>query len=176
MKCYKHPRIDAVGVCSECGQGICDKCAVKIGGKLYCKSDADQVFGAPKAKAATPAPTVALKVTAPPVVPARPKEDLVYDGKKWVPASTVPPRSSGAGALPIVGIIFCLIGWTGLLLPWLFYLLAIVAGEVALKRWARSRTDILMCYVPIAAGALLLVWWLFGFINLFSLLESMGGV
>ncbi|MFZ3077954.1 MAG: hypothetical protein WA139_05835 [Candidatus Aenigmatarchaeota archaeon] len=55
MKCYKHPKIDAVGVCHECGEGICKKCAVKIGGKLYCKSDADKVFGTPKAQAATAA-------------------------------------------------------------------------------------------------------------------------
>ena len=37
--------MDAVGVCSECGQGVCDVCAVRIGGKLYCKADADRVFG-----------------------------------------------------------------------------------------------------------------------------------
>ena len=34
-----------MGVCSECGQGICNSCAVRIGGRLYCKSDADKVFG-----------------------------------------------------------------------------------------------------------------------------------
>ena len=45
MKCYVHHDVDAVGVCSECGQGVCDVCAVRIGGKLYCKNDADRVFG-----------------------------------------------------------------------------------------------------------------------------------
>jgi hypothetical protein len=45
MKCYVHHDVDAVGVCSECGQGVCDVCAVRIGGKLYCKDDADRVFG-----------------------------------------------------------------------------------------------------------------------------------
>ena len=45
MKCYVHQTIDAVGVCHECGQGVCDACAVRIGGKLYCKTDADNVFG-----------------------------------------------------------------------------------------------------------------------------------
>jgi len=44
MKCYVHRDVDAVGVCHECGQGVCDACAVRIGGKLYCKTDADQVF------------------------------------------------------------------------------------------------------------------------------------
>jgi hypothetical protein len=36
--------VDAIGVCSECGQGVCDSCAVRIAGKLYCKNDADRVF------------------------------------------------------------------------------------------------------------------------------------
>jgi hypothetical protein len=44
LKCYVHRDADAIGVCSECGQGICDICAVRIGGKLYCKADADRVF------------------------------------------------------------------------------------------------------------------------------------
>ena len=45
MRCYVHQTTDAVGVCHECGQGVCDACAVRIGGKLYCKTDADNVFG-----------------------------------------------------------------------------------------------------------------------------------
>lgn len=48
MKCYVHRDVDAIGVCSQCGQGICDICAVRIGGKLYCKEDADRVFGSKK--------------------------------------------------------------------------------------------------------------------------------
>ena len=44
MKCYVHQTIDAVGVCHECGQGVCDACAVRLGGKLYCKADADKVY------------------------------------------------------------------------------------------------------------------------------------
>ena len=39
MKCYNHRDIDTMGVCSECGQGMCDVCAVRIGGRLYCKED-----------------------------------------------------------------------------------------------------------------------------------------
>lgn len=49
MKCYIHHDTDAVGVCSECGQGVCDVCAVRMGGKLYCKTDADRVFSQKKA-------------------------------------------------------------------------------------------------------------------------------
>lgn len=48
MRCYVHRDVDAIGVCSECGQGVCDVCAVRIGGKLYCKEDADRVFGSMK--------------------------------------------------------------------------------------------------------------------------------
>lgn len=46
MKCYQHPDADAVGVCISCGQGVCDVCAVIIGHKLYCKTDADKSMAA----------------------------------------------------------------------------------------------------------------------------------
>jgi hypothetical protein len=44
LKCYVHQNVDAVGVCSSCGRGVCRVCAVRLGGKLYCKEDADKVF------------------------------------------------------------------------------------------------------------------------------------
>lgn len=43
-----HQNVDAVGVCSECGQGVCDACAVRLAGRLYCKADADRVFSSRK--------------------------------------------------------------------------------------------------------------------------------
>jgi hypothetical protein len=52
LKCYQHQTIDAVGVCTNCGRGICDACAVSLGGKLYCKPDADAVFKEQKEKVA----------------------------------------------------------------------------------------------------------------------------
>ena len=44
MKCYIHQNIDAVGVCTACGRGVCRRCAVKLGGRIYCKEDADKAF------------------------------------------------------------------------------------------------------------------------------------
>ncbi len=38
MKCYLHPNVDAVGVCSECGRGVCGSCATSVKGKLYCRN------------------------------------------------------------------------------------------------------------------------------------------
>ena len=38
VKCYAHPEKEAVGVCRECGKGICEACAVEVGDKLYCKA------------------------------------------------------------------------------------------------------------------------------------------
>lgn len=45
MKCFVHQSTDAIGVCSTCGRGLCNACVVKIGGKFYCKDDADRAFG-----------------------------------------------------------------------------------------------------------------------------------
>ncbi|MGA2664274.1 MAG: hypothetical protein ABSF83_04955 [Nitrososphaerales archaeon] len=50
MRCYVHQNTDAIGVCSTCGRGVCNACVVKIGGKFYCKQDANRVFGRNKAQ------------------------------------------------------------------------------------------------------------------------------
>ena len=151
LKCYEHPELDAVGVCSECGKGICDKCVVEIGGKLYCKRDANKVFGTPKAKAPTPAPPAVPTIPAPPVAPSR-------------------AAKGGVGLLPFVGIIFCILGIY--ILPPVFWLLAVIVSHIAQKRvTARpdySRLDYLICVIPEAAGALLLVWWVFTMIPLIA--------
>lgn len=37
MKCFSHARVDAVGVCKNCGKGLCKKCAVDLTDGLACK-------------------------------------------------------------------------------------------------------------------------------------------
>jgi hypothetical protein len=44
LKCYVHPRLNAVGVCAVCGRGVCRSCAVLVKGKIYCKQDVDQAL------------------------------------------------------------------------------------------------------------------------------------
>jgi len=48
LKCYNHPNVEAVGVCSVCSQGVCEACAVKVSGKLYCKADVERTFAREK--------------------------------------------------------------------------------------------------------------------------------
>jgi hypothetical protein len=36
MRCFQHPTRDAVGVCSNCGRGLCADCATVVLGKLSC--------------------------------------------------------------------------------------------------------------------------------------------
>jgi len=38
MKCYNHEYLDAVGVCTSCGIGVCRKCSFLFEGKLLCIS------------------------------------------------------------------------------------------------------------------------------------------
>ena len=45
MKCYNHPDRDAVGVCTVCGRGVCQDESLSIGGRLYCKADAERLIG-----------------------------------------------------------------------------------------------------------------------------------
>ena len=37
MKCFYHPKKDAVGMCSNCNKGVCTECAREIDGLVYCK-------------------------------------------------------------------------------------------------------------------------------------------
>ncbi len=37
MRCFKHPKSEAVGICSSCNKGVCSKCAAEKDGKVYCK-------------------------------------------------------------------------------------------------------------------------------------------
>jgi hypothetical protein len=38
MNCYIHPEVNAIGVCVNCGKGICNQCATDVGGKYYCSN------------------------------------------------------------------------------------------------------------------------------------------
>ena len=38
MKCYNHPKEDAVAVCKTCGKGVCNDCLITITGNSYCKA------------------------------------------------------------------------------------------------------------------------------------------
>lgn len=44
MKCTYHPNVEAIGVCINCGKGLCTECKVTLVEKLYCQSCADKVF------------------------------------------------------------------------------------------------------------------------------------
>jgi len=37
MRCFKHPKSEAVGICSSCNKGVCSKCAVQEDDKVYCR-------------------------------------------------------------------------------------------------------------------------------------------
>lgn len=37
MQCYNHPELAAVAACAGCGKGVCETCAVEVGGRVYCK-------------------------------------------------------------------------------------------------------------------------------------------
>jgi len=38
MKCWTHPKEDAVAVCVSCGKGLCKECSIVIAGNTYCKT------------------------------------------------------------------------------------------------------------------------------------------
>jgi len=42
MRCFNHPKSEAVGICSSCNKGICSRCAVDKDGKMYCRACASK--------------------------------------------------------------------------------------------------------------------------------------
>ncbi len=46
-KCSRHPQLDAIGVCAECGNGVCVLCKSGIKGKLYCPTCFNKVINKP---------------------------------------------------------------------------------------------------------------------------------
>lgn len=37
MKCYKHPEIDSVAYCGQCGRAVCAQCRHDVRGMIYCE-------------------------------------------------------------------------------------------------------------------------------------------
>lgn len=44
MKCLLHEEKDAIGVCINCGKGLCSSCAIELGQKLYCNLCVNEEF------------------------------------------------------------------------------------------------------------------------------------
>ena len=37
MKCFDHIERDAIGICGQCGRGLCRDCYAEVNGGLFCK-------------------------------------------------------------------------------------------------------------------------------------------
>lgn len=63
LKCWVHPKVDAVAVCKSCGRGVCQECAVILEGDAYCKTcvEAGKI----------PVPTATRGILAPKGIPSR---------------------------------------------------------------------------------------------------------
>jgi len=146
MKCYKHPKVNAVGVCRECGEGICKKCSVEIGGKIYCKSDADKVFGTPKAQAAPTATSA----------PQKPSPAM---------RNGVLGTSSFAWMLAIAGLfIFPPVCWG----------LGAILGYSALTKATNnlnvfSKRDVAVCGIGALLNTIGFFWWAINLVDIISL-------
>ena len=68
MKCWVHPKVDAVAVCVSCGKGLCKECSIVMAGNNYCKTCVEsEKWKAPPTPLAPPPPP-----TAPPTPPPTP--------------------------------------------------------------------------------------------------------
>ncbi len=64
MNCYFHNDRPAVGVCMSCGKAVCQDCASKVGGKIYCDACAMAMNSRPVPVPATTTPSGRNKIAA----------------------------------------------------------------------------------------------------------------
>jgi hypothetical protein len=98
MKCYYHPKEDAVAVCKSCGKGVCKDCAIVLSGDSYCKTCVEEG-----------------KVAVGPVAPAQ--QQTVAPKPSGIPSRT--PfiiGSIGAIMAGVAAILLIFTGWGTLLL------------------------------------------------------------
>ena len=67
MKCWAHPKVDAVAVCMSCGKGVCKECSIVIAGNTYCKTCVES-----ERWRAPPTPPPVAPPTPPPTAPPAP--------------------------------------------------------------------------------------------------------
>lgn len=41
MNCYRHPNVQAVGICKNCQKGLCVECAADVGNGLACRNQCE---------------------------------------------------------------------------------------------------------------------------------------
>jgi hypothetical protein len=46
MNCFTHPLVSAVGICKQCGRGLCRECTAEVGLSLACKGRCEAEAGA----------------------------------------------------------------------------------------------------------------------------------
>lgn len=124
MKCYVHPKEDAVAVCKTCEKGVCNNCAVILAGNIFCKTCVE----AGKAKA--PTAEVSLVAPTPRGIPSRTRFII-----------------GGVGAI-ISGVsgLFMLFG-SPISISWLLEYISLAAGNIA-----SIATEILLAVGLILAG------------------------
>jgi hypothetical protein len=42
MNCYRHPSVNAVGLCKTCFKALCPECAADVGNGLACKGECEE--------------------------------------------------------------------------------------------------------------------------------------
>ena len=100
MNCFKHPEVEAQGMCTYCGKPFCKECLVEVKGKMFCKDDLGNVLDEAKQASATAQPTINITNS---------NESTNTNTNNNVMAGVAAPRKSKTTAL-----ILCILGFLGL--------------------------------------------------------------
>lgn len=123
MRCFKHPKEEAVGMCKVCNKGLCAECAVEKDDFVFCQKHAameevvrhveEEVFAPPARREEAPAaaaPVQARRMRVKPPKPLPPKAQLRVGAKATVTPAIVGGIISGMlMGIPFINF-FC-IAW-----------------------------------------------------------------
>jgi len=165
MKCWFHPKQDAVTFCKSCGKGVCQDCLVAFGGDSYCKDCIEHG----KVAAVVPSlkPTVAERV---PVPKGKPSRAFFVVGGVGCIVNTVAAiwfflLKLDIFSLPFLGLSSWVIGYILLAIG----LILASIGYFGMRRNYDSRIGLAGFVVGIITSVLFLLWTVWDYIAVFPI-------
>lgn len=121
MQCYSHTGAHAIGVCRNCGRGVCRACATETGRDIVCSTDCAQAVNAERD----------INKRAQTFWKASP------DGRALVPASALIPGLFAIALLAYTLFDFLLSGHAGAPVAGVFIAVPFIAASII--NWRKTR-------------------------------------
>jgi len=159
MKCDNHPKKEADGICTICGNSFCSDCLIKVKRKNICEECANQELNPeykPGRSAAEQKPIIfqqqQQQQSAPqPAITTTQSKTNSFDTIKWIIAALMFLLAIGAYAKsPLSSLILVVLGiyWIPPIMAWVQKLVFEKTG-ISLPRWFRVGISLFLFFVAV---------------------------